>query len=198
VAIGSVPLWVALMAGSSAVGPSRGEWAALGHRARRRRHLAERWRSAREPGGVRIVLTVSCVSWALVWIDYSPPAAAAQRTDRERGPDAGGRPGDVVAGSAPRRADRDRRLRPGRRCSRLAYLIVAGSNRRIQAPTNSCSRASVRPGGELRLRGIRWWQSGGRGAGRRGLVAPHRAVGASGAHPRAGSPMLRFCRPRPL
>jgi drug/metabolite transporter (DMT)-like permease len=64
VAIGSVPLWVALMAGLFGRWPSRGEWIALAVGLAGVAILQTGGDLRASPAGA-IVLTVSCVSWAL-------------------------------------------------------------------------------------------------------------------------------------
>ena len=123
VAIGSVPLWVALMAGLFGRWPSRGEWAALAIGLAGVAILQTGGDLRASPAGA-IVLTVSCVSWALGSI-YS------RRLPLTKGLMASG--AQMLAGGlamlvlAALRGERIATAPSGQAVLALAYLIVAGS-----------------------------------------------------------------------
>jgi drug/metabolite transporter (DMT)-like permease len=123
VAIGSVPLWVALMAGLFGRWPSRGEWAALAIGLAGVAILQTGGDLRASPAGA-IVLTVSCVSWALGSI-YSrrlplPKGLVASGAQMLAG-------GLVMLALAALRGERIATAPSGQAVLALAYLIVAGS-----------------------------------------------------------------------
>ena len=123
VAIGSVPLWVALMAGLFGRWPSRGEWAALAIGLAGVAILQTGGDLRASPAGA-IVLTVSCVSWALGSI-YSrrlplPKGLMASGAQMLAG-------GLVMLVLAALRGERIATAPSGQAALALAYLIVAGS-----------------------------------------------------------------------
>src|SRR5712672_2008293 len=123
VAIGSVPLWVALMAGLFGRWPSRGEWAALAIGLAGVAILQTGGDLRASPAGA-IVLTVSCVSWALGSI-YS------RRLPLPKGLMASGAQmlvgGLVMLLLAALRGERIATAPSAQAVLALAYLIVAGS-----------------------------------------------------------------------
>ena len=123
VAIGSVPLWVALMAGLFGRWPSRGEWAALAIGLAGVAILQTGGDLRASPAGA-IVLTVSCVSWALGSI-YSrrlplPKGLMASGAQMLAG-------GLVMLVLAALRGERIATAPSAQAALALAYLIVAGS-----------------------------------------------------------------------
>ncbi len=123
VAIGSVPLWVALMAGLFGRWPSRGEWAALAIGLAGVAILQTGGDLRASPAGA-IVLTVSCVSWALGSI-YSrrlplPKGLMASGAQMLAG-------GLVMLVLAALRGERIATTPSAQAALALAYLIVAGS-----------------------------------------------------------------------
>src|SRR5467141_1005822 len=122
VAIASVPLWVALIAGLFGRWPSRGEWAALAIGLAGVAILQTGGDLRASPAGA-IVLTVSCVSWALGSI-YSrrlplPKGLMASGAQMLAG-------GLVMLVLAALRGERIATAPSAQAVLALAYLIVAG------------------------------------------------------------------------